>query len=325
MPRILIVKTSSLGDVVHNLPVVTDIQRAFPPGHFTIDWVVEEAYADLPRQHPGVSRVLPVALRRWRNDWFGATVKRERAAFLELLQQEAYDVVLDTQGLIKSALIARSARLAPGGVRIGATWDTAREPLASLLYHRRRPVDTALHAVERLRGLAAGALDYPVIGSPDFGLAASSRDFEWLPHPVYAVFLYATARLEKSWPASHWAVLGKRLAATNTVTVFPWGTAAEHELATQIAAQVPDAIVAPRLQLDELSSLFAKARIVIGVDTGLTHLAAALGSRVLALFSATPRWRFAPYWNPTAVSLGDEGEPPSLGQVAGTLQGLGIL
>jgi len=325
MQRILIVKTSSLGDVVHNLPVVTDMQRAYGPGHYTVDWVVEEAYADLPRMHTGVTRVLPVALRRWRTDWLGEDVRRERAAFRELLGQESYDVVLDTQGLMKSALLARVARLNAGGVRVGASWNTVREPLASLFYHKRFPLDTEMHAVERLRGLAAQALGYPVVGTPDFGLRPAARTFEWLPHPAYAVLLYATARSEKRWPLEHWAVLGRRLAATNTITVLPWGSAGELETARKLAAEIPDAIVAPALGLTDLGTLLGGARVVVGVDTGLTHYAAALGARVVTLFNATPRWQFAPYWSATAVSIGDEGEQPGLAQVAGTLQGLGIL
>lgn len=325
MQRILIVKTSSLGDVVHNLPVVTDMQRAYGPGHFTVDWVVEEAYADLPRMHAGVARVLPVALRRWRKDWLGDAARRERAAFRELLNQQSYDVVLDTQGLMKSALLARLARLNPDGLRVGASWNTVREPLASLLYHKRFPLDTELHAVERLRGLAAAALGYPVVGAPDFGLSVAHQPFDWLPHPAYAVLLFATARSEKRWPLDHWAVLGRRLAATNTITVLPWGSSNELDTARKLAEQIPDAIVAPALGLASLGALLGGARVVVGVDTGLTHYAAALGARVVTLFNATPRWQYAPYWSPLAVSIGDEGAQPGLAQVAGTLQGLGIL
>jgi heptosyltransferase I len=325
MQRILIVKTSSLGDVVHNLPIVTDMHRFFEPAELIVDWVVEEAYAELPAMHPGVSRVLPVALRRWRTDWFGATVKAERAAFRQKVCEVAYDAVLDTQGLLKSALLARSARLVDGGLRIGANWRGAREPLASLFYNRRMAVDAGLHAVERLRSLAASGLDYPVVGGPDFGLQVPQRTFDWLPHPAYAVMLHATSRAEKSWPADRWVTLGRRLAASNIVPVFVWGSPGEEVVARELAAQISDAIVPPRMRLSELAALLDGARVVVGVDTGLTHLAAALGSRVVALFGATPRWRFAPYWNPIAVSLGDDGVQPALAEVAASLQGLGVL
>jgi len=325
MQRILIVKTSSLGDVVHNLPVVTDMLRFSEPGQVQIDWVVEEAYASLPRMHPNVTRVLPVALRRWRNDWFGPETKRERAAFRAVLEEVAYDAVIDTQGLLKSALVARMAKLAPGGVRIGATWGTAREPLASLFYHRRLKIDLHRHAVERLRDIVGRALDHPVIGTPDFGLRVPDAHFDWLPHPAYAVLVHPTSRSEKSWPPHQWVTLGRRLAASNITPVLTWGSPSEELVARALAREIPDAIVPPRLDLPQVAALLDGARVVIGVDTGLTHLAAALGARVVALFGATPRWRFAPYWNPIAVSLGDDGQQPGMAEVAGALQGLGVL
>lgn len=325
MQRILIVKTSSLGDVVHNLPVVTDMLRFSEPGQLVIDWVVEEAYAELPRMHPGVARVLPVALRRWRTDWFGPEVKAERAAFRTVLNEQSYDFVLDTQGLLKSALLARMARLNSNGARIGANWNTVREPLASLFYHRRYAIDQRRHAVERLRDLIGRALDYPVIGTPDFGLQLPPAQFEWLPHPAYAVLVHPTSRAEKGWPPHLWVTLGRRLAASNITPVLTWGTPQEELVARALAREIPDAIVPPRMNLAKVAVLLDGARVVVGVDTGLTHLAAALGARVVALFGATPRWRFAPYWNPSAVSLGDAGVQPGMAEVAGALQGLGVL
>lgn len=323
--RLLIVKTSSMGDVVHNLPVVSDILRAQP--EWSIDWVVEEAYAQLPAMHPGVRRVLPVAVRRWRKNWFDATVRCERKAFLHALRSQAYDAVIDTQGLLKSAIIARCASLRGDGWRAGADRFTAREGLASWLYQRRFPVDAQLHAVERLRSLVSQALDYPVSGLPEFGLAVAPSRSPWLPgagSAPWVVLLHATSRAEKSWPEAHWVELGQWLASQGCVAVLPWGSGAEHQAAEAIAVRIPGACVAPRLDLREAAGVLVGARAVVGVDTGLTHLAAALGVPVVALFGATPRWRFAPYWSPCAVSLGDAGVQPDVAATRAALLGLGV-
>lgn len=325
MQRILIVKTSSMGDVIHNLPVIADLHAAFGAGQITIDWVVEEAYAELPQMHSGVARVLPVALRRWRKSWFSRSVCRERDHFRSQLREFPYDAVLDTQGLLKSALLARAARLTPDGVRIGAAWGSAREPLAALFYQRRYPVDARLHAVERLRSLAAQAFEYQVEGLPTFGLRMPPAQFPWLQHADYAVLLHATSRAEKTWPVKRWATLGAQFAAAGIHAVLPWGSAAEQIAARALADTIPGALVAPRLTLAKAAALMAGARAVVGVDTGLTHLAATLDVPVVALFGATARWRFAPYWSARAVSLGDAGVQPEAAAVVAALQELAVL
>ena len=351
MPRILVIKTSSMGDVIHNLPIVADLHRARPDA--IVDWVVEEAYIDLVRMHPGVANVIPIALRRWRAEGLGAATREERHAFRAQLREHAYDVVLDTQGLLKSALIARSARLAEGGVRAGFSFGLVREGLARLFYDRGYRVDRHLHAVERLRALAAAALGYAgtELGMPQFGLHVPPQRFEWLgeaepdaPEPSasdalcvspaprrYVVLLYATARAEKAWPPERWKELIHSLDQAGIVPVLPWGNAAEEAMARGLAldsAAPNGAIVAPRLSLTEAAALLAGASGVVGVDTGLTHLSAALDVRTVGLFGATPRWRYAPYWTPRAINLGNFGElgaQPSVAAVADALRRLGVL
>ena len=163
MQQILLVKTSSLGDVVHNLPVVSDIRRAFPDA--CIDWVVEEAFADIPGMHPALREVIPLALRRWRKQWNAANCAEFRA-FRQHLRARRYDLVLDSQGLVKSAAVSLLAR----GQRVGHAWGSAREALASLAYAQRIAVPQTLHAVVRNRELAATALGYAALGLPDYGL-----------------------------------------------------------------------------------------------------------------------------------------------------------
>lgn len=279
--RILIVKTSSLGDVIHNLPVVSDIKRYFP--HAAVDWCVEESFSAIPRLHPGVDEIIPVALRRWRKALFQAKTWREINIFLALLKVQSYDSVIDTQGLLKSALLARRAR----GSVSGYAADSAREPLAARLYDRHFTVSTAAHAVTRNRLLAAVALGYVADGEPDYGIAAPIADFDWLPAKPYVVFLTATSRDDKLWPETHWLALGQRLHEQGYQSVLPGGSPVERERAARLAAGIPNATAAPPLSIPQLAALLAGGRAAVGVDTGLTHLAVALKTPTVAIYTAT--------------------------------------
>lgn len=281
--RILIVKTSSLGDVVHMLPALTDAQRRLPA--LSADWVVEESFAAIPGWHPAVDRVLPVAIRRWRKRPLDRAVWREVGAFKAALAQRRYDAVVDTQGLLKSAWIARLAR----GPRWGYDRASAREPLASLFYTHRLAVPRAQHAIERNRQLLAGALAYALEGlALDYGLShpptAAAEPFVPTRH---VLALHGTSRVDKEWPQAQWIELAHRLAERGSGLVLPWGNERERERAQAIAAASPGSIVLPRLGLDALAGLIAKAPAVVGMDTGLMHLAAAYGRPGVALYPAT--------------------------------------
>ena len=352
MTRVLIIKTSSMGDIVHNLPVIADIRRQRPS--FVIDWVVEEAYEELVRMARGVTRVIPVALRRWRRQRGDAGARAERRAFLAQLRAERYDVVLDTQGLLKSALIARRARLNPHGVRVGFSFALAREGVARLFYDHGYGVDPRLHAIERMRALAAETFGYAGhdVGLPRFELEVPPAHFEWLRRvdagesgavngdarsaTPYAVLLHATARAEKAWPTERWVALIDLLCAAGIAPVLPAGSGAEraaaeilvHRAETLMERGSVRAIVAPAVSLVEAAALLAGARVVVGVDTGLLHLAAALDAPTVGLFGATPRWRYAPYWSPHAINLGSYGElgaQPAVSAVAEALERLKVL
>ena len=279
--RILLVKTSSLGDVIHNLPVASDIRRQFPGA--TIDWCVEESFAAIPRLHPGVEEVIPVAIRRWRKALFAGQTWQEIGTFRAQVGAFAYDAIIDTQGLVKSALIAGRAR----GPISGYASDSAREPLASRFYDSRFSVPTNEHAVIRNRKLAAAALGYELAGAPEYGIAAPAARFDWLPPARYVVFLTATSRDDKLWPEPHWIALGDALHASGYRAVLPAGNAAERERANRLAAGIPDAIAAPPMSITELASLLAGAQAAVGVDTGLSHLAVALKTPTVALYTAT--------------------------------------
>ena len=279
--RILIVKTSSLGDVIHNLPVVSDIRRQLP--NATVDWCGEENFAAIPRLHQVVDRIIPVAVRRWRKRIFEGATWREIGVFRSRLKEVRYDVVLDTQGLLKSALIARQA----DGPVSGYNSDSAREPLSAHFYQHQFPVSTQAHAVVRNRQLAAAALGYTLSGSPDYGITSPVADFDWLPGQPYVTCLTATSRDDKLWPESHWQLLGQTLKSLGYAVVLPGGSALERERAARLASLIPDAVAAPQLDIPQLAAVLAGSAAVVGVDTGLTHLAVALRIPTVALYTAT--------------------------------------
>lgn len=321
MTKILVIKTSSMGDVVHCLPVLHDIRKHLPLAE--IDWVVEEGFVDIIRLHPAVRRIIPVALRRWRKQFFSfsgfAHVWREWFIFKQQLRAEHYDWIIDLQGLFKSAVLARLAR----GTCVGFTRQCARESIASWFYQITYSVNMQHHAIERGRELAAQAVGYPSMGLPIFDLIPPPLTLPELP-TSYAVILHATSRPEKTWPQISWQHVIAALAKKNITSILPWGSKSE-QLQAQRLAQLsvdPQPIVAPKLTLMQAAALLAHAKIVIGLDTGLMHLAAAFNQPTVALFVTTPRWRFAPYWNPNVISLGAPDAAPQIDQVLNAMDQL---
>jgi heptosyltransferase I len=313
MPRILLVKTSSLGDVVHNLPVASDIRGALPAAE--IDWVVEEAFAAIPRLHPAVSRVLPAAIRRWRSSFLDSAAREEARAFARQLKEREYDAVIDTQGLLKSALVAWRAR----GIRHGLDFASSREPLA-FFYDRTYSVPWTLHAVERNRSLAAQSLGYALSPGVDYGIQMSPGRFSWLSEEPYAVLLHATSASEKLWPNEHWIELATRFRERGVRSVLPWGSAAERRRAEEIARPVAGSVVAPGLPLLDLAAVLAGARAVVGVDTGLTHLAAAFKVPTVGIYRATDPAATGIYGSTRAVNVGGIGAMPAMAEVLGALE-----
>lgn len=310
MPRILFVKTSSLGDVVHQCPAVSDAARSIPQA--SIDWVVEEGFAGVARMQVRVGRVIPVAVRRWRGALWKREVWREIAAFRASLAAERYDAVIDTQGLLKSALIARLA----SGTRHGMDRASAREPLAARFYHRTHEVPRGLHAVERNRRLTAAALGFQLTGAPDYGFPVRGKANERLPSS-YCVLLTMTSRADKLWPEARWVELGRALALP---VVLPWGSAEERARAERIGRGIGQAVVPERMTLEALADVLANARNVVGLDTGLTHLAAALGAPTVAIFCGSDPSLTGVYAAPRATNVGAPARPPQVFEVLQALQ-----
>ena len=315
--NILIVRVSSLGDVLHNLPMVADILRHLPTAR--IDWVVEEHYVDLVRMNPAVRTVIPFALRRWRRSLSTVATRAEIAAFRRTLRRQAYDVVFDTQGLIKTAVVMRMARLAAGGRRVGlanATEGSGYEGISRIFHSHSIRVDPRTHAVERGRQVAAAALGYVLDTPANFNLQRLPLQPPptWLPAQPFAVFFHATARAAKQWPVESWLALGEDLAERGMSILLPWGSAAEHAAAAQLAAHMPNATVLPKLSMMEAIVLAQQAALVVGLDTGLTHIAAALDRPTIELYVDSPRWKTEGNWSARTVNLGDSGRPPSVAE-----------
>ena len=325
--KILIVRVSSLGDVVHNMPMVADIRRFYPDA--TIDWVVEEAYTELVALNGAVRKVIPLALRRWRKSILRTATRAEMAAFYRQLQEEAYDYVFDTQGLLKTAIVMRLARLNVGGRRVGlgnATLGSGYEPISRVFHDLSVPVGLRTHAVERARIVAAKAVGYAIDHKPpEFNLAPPSTratSSAWLPDTPYAVFFHGTARAAKQWPRQNWIELGKHLQARGLPVMLPWGSEQERQAAQAMQAQIPNAIVLPRLPMMEAILLAQRATLVVGVDTGLTHVAAAYCRPTVEIYGDSPRWKTEGNWSPNIVNLGDQGLPPGVADVIAAVDGL---
>ncbi|MFN3580744.1 MAG: lipopolysaccharide heptosyltransferase I [Pseudomonas sp.] len=279
--RVLLVKTSSMGDVIHTLPALTDARRAIADIQF--DWVVEENFAEIPAWHPAVAEVIPVAIRRWRKHPIKAWHSGEWARCKERLGTTRYDLIIDAQGLLKSAWLTRYAQ----GPSVGLDRTSAREPLASRFYDRLCDVPWGQHAVERVRQLFSQALGYPPVGGiGDYGLNRSYLAGEQASQP-YVLFFHGTTWASKHWPELYWRQLAERLVELGVQVRLPWGSPAEQARAERLAAGLEGVQVLPRLSLAGMAHMVAAASACVAVDTGLGHLAAALDVPTLSLFGPT--------------------------------------
>lgn len=279
--RVLLVKLSSLGDLLHTLPALTDAQRHVP--ELRVDWVVEEGYAQIPAWHPTVQRVIPASLRRWRHEPLAAWRSGEWQRFLHSLRASRYDRVLDAQGLLKSAVLARLAR----GERYGFDRHSAREPLAAMAYQHAVPVGRRRHAISRLRALFAAALGYAFDNrEPDYGIGGRFQR-RTRPGTGHLVFLHGTTWPSKHWPRSEWQRLAALAGAAGWEIRLPWATVQERLRAERIAGAGSTVEVLPASSLDSLAGVISEAAAVVGVDSGLAHLAAALGVPSITLYGAT--------------------------------------
>jgi heptosyltransferase-1 len=311
MAEILFIKTSSLGDVVHHMPAITDARRHLPDARLA--WVVEEDYAPLARLHPAVDDVIPVATRRWRKSPLALATWREIARFRGTLRARSFAAAIDTQGLLRSALIAGAAR----GIRHGYDRDSIREPLACPFYDIRHRVERHAHAILRNRTLCGLALGYEAKHPLDYGLDRAAIAGAAAARP-YALLIHGTAQARKLWAEPHWVAVARTVRQRGLDVVLPWGSAAERARSEAIAAaaglctagRVPD-----RRPLDAVAAMIAGASFVIGVDTGLVHIAAALGVPLVAIFVDSEPGLTGPMGSGPIAVVGGKGESPDPAEV----------
>ncbi len=311
--QILIVKTTSMGDVVHALPALSDIVQQLPQAQ--VDWMVERSFQDIPSLHPAVQRVLPLQWRRWRKSlWRGATWA-EMASFRRSLRSRRYDLVIDMQGLLKSALWAAQAQ----GPRAGYDRHSAWEPLACLSYQRHAAVAPELHAIERCRRLAAAHLGYALPATPPrFNLRAPEPG--WLPQAGRFAVLNPNASVDsKLWPQADWIGLARWLGRQGLGVVVMWGSPPEQARAEQIAAAA-NAEVPPFLSIRDAIGVLGRAQLVVGLDTGFSHLAAALGVATVGLYRDHDPAQVGITGDGYHRSLGGIGKTPTLEQVIAAVE-----
>ncbi len=358
--KILIVKLSSLGDVLHNLPVVWDLRAKYPEAQ--IDWVVEEGYVGLleplktitlssGNSVAGINNTIPLAFRRWKKALKRGEFIRSIQEYIAFKEQfksglfADYDLIIETQGLLKSAWITHLANPNKTASVFGLANQTefsGYEPWARKFYTNSVQVPFRCHAVDRSRWVVASAMNMPVpnrssmppkfypgayvqslVDSANLGFASTRADLGFDVSKPYVMCFHATAGKSKRWSDDHWVTVGKALVAKGIQVILPWGHYQEKEISTQIARKISGnysltgskAIVPSAFSIADAFGLVAGAKMTIGVDTGLTHLSAILGRPTIELYCDSPRWKTEGYWSPKIHNLGDKGQPTSINQV----------
>jgi heptosyltransferase-1 len=362
--KILIVKLSSLGDVLHNLPVVWDLRAKYPAAQ--IDWVVEEGYVGLLEplktitspsgdSVTGINNIIPLAFRRWKKALKRGEFIRSIQEYIAFKEQfksgvfSGYDLIIETQGLLKSAWVTHLANPNKTASVFGLANQTefsGYEPWARKFYTDCVQVPFHCHAVDRSRWLTASSLDLPVpdraasppqfypaayvqslVDAASLGFASTRIDLGFDVSKPYVMCFHATAGKSKRWSDDHWVTVGKELIGRGIQVVLPWGNDKEKEVSTQIARKISGtyslagskAIVPSAFSIADAFGLVAGAKMIIGVDTGLTHLSAILGRPTIELYCDSPRWKTEGYWSPNIHNLGDKGQPPSVEEVLAAL------
>jgi heptosyltransferase I len=312
MTEILFIKTSSMGDVLHHMPAVTETRKHFPGAHIT--WVVDEMYAPLAALHPGVDEIITIAQRRWRKQIFSARSWREFFAALKKLRARNFDKIVDTQGLVRTGLMAKLAH----GESHGYDAASIREPFAARFYDVTHKVGWDRHVIERNRTLTARALGYEISGAPDYGFDRTK--LKPSAGGNYAIIFHATAKAKKEWPEERWIEIGRELSKRGLEVLLPWGSETERARSERIAAAVPNSRVPGRVPILDVAKLIAGAKIVCGVDTGFLHIAAALGVPVVAVFTITKSHTAIPVGPGPVEMIGAENGLPDVKDVLAAVE-----
>jgi heptosyltransferase-1 len=328
-PKILLVKLSSLGDVLHNLPIIWDLRSRLPNAQ--IDWVVEEGYVYLLQPlltrdgFRGIDRIIPFGLRRWRKSILSTDNWRQFFAFKKDLQHVSYDVIIETQGILKSALVCALAKKSPNAVIAGlanATDYSGYEPLARNFYNQLVQVPAQCHAIDRSRWVMCSAIDSPLITRVEAPQFFPIEFTNTIPkasiaglHSPYVLFFHSTAREAKRWSNENWITLGKELSSRGFQVILPWGSPSEKAISELLAAQIPGSLVPAAFSIEQAFSVINDAALTVGVDTGLTHLSAVLNKPTVEIYCDSPRWKTEGYWSTKICNTGDIQQPPKVQEV----------
>jgi heptosyltransferase-1 len=330
--NILIVKLTSLGDVLHAIPVIWDIRARYP--NAKIDWLVEESYVDLLKpltvqtDFQGINRIIPSRLRRFKKNFFNAKTFMnnwlEFKKFLSSLRAEQYDLIIDLQGLIKSAMICALARRSKDGKIVGSgnrVLNAGYEAPARWFYTQKIAMPGYyLNAVNRSRWVTQAALGVPAderLKTPPlfYPTAFVQTCTETLWEKPYVLCFHATSRDNKRWPDESWVVVGKALTERGLLAIFPWGNAAEKQISERLAAQIPHAVVPSAFSITQAFSVIACAQLIVGVDTGLVHVSAALYKPTIEIYCHSYRENAEGFWSDKIINLGNMGQVPSVAEV----------
>ena len=327
MKKLLLIKTSSMGDLIHTFPALTDLSRNCQ-GEYEITWVVEESFVDIAKMHPMTKEVIVFGSRRWKKNIFKRETWQEFNTFKKQLRSEKWDLIVDCQGLFKSAMITKLAAQKGKIPTYSYSKASIRDPFAARFYDHGYSVEKGLTAIERNRQLFGKIFNYTPAPLADFGIQHWNEISELTPEHPFAALIHGTSAENKEWPEEKWVEIGHWLSEKGLISILFWGNAREHERAIRMAEQIPNAIVMPRVSIQEAGLILSKASLIIAVDTGFAHLANTQDRPVIGLFlgsHANYAGVIPTEQNPHAVNLGGKGENPEVSEVIQTIESFDIL
>lgn len=311
-----------MGDLIHTFPALTDLSE-HRPNEFEITWLVEESFADIAKMHPMTKKVIVFGSRRWKKNLFSRQTWQEFKDFKKALREEKWDLIVDCQGLFKSAMMTRIAAQKGTIPTYSYSKESIRDPFAARFYQHGFSVEKGLTAIERNRQLFGKIFNYTPAPLADFGIQQWDEASSLTPDQPFAALIHGTSAENKEWPEQKWIELGNWLANKGVISILFWGNQREHERAKRIAQKVMNAIVMPRVSIQEAGLILSKASLIIAVDTGFAHLANTQDRPVIGLFlgsHANYAGVIPTQHNPYAVNLGGKGENPEVSEVIQTIE-----
>ena len=317
MKKLLLIKTSSMGDLIHTFPALTDLSR-HRPNEYHLTWVVEESFADIARMHPMTRDLIIFGSRRWKKNLFKRETWQDFGRFKTALQAEKWDLIVDCQGLFKSAMITKMAAQKGTIPTYSYTKESIRDPFAARFYQHGFSVQKGLTAIERNRQLLAQIFNYTPKPLADFGIDHWTERSPLTPDRPFVALIHGTSAENKEWPETKWIEVGQYLIRRGLISILFWGNEREKARAERIAEQVPEAIVMPRVSLQEAGFILSKASLIIAVDTGFAHLANTQDRPIIGLFLGSDSHYagvIPTQQNPYARNLGGKGQNPEVSEV----------